>query len=222
MPPPTSKIAVPVVARAGSSSGRAGRRRPRTRSASSGRRSAARRPRTPCGRWLKTSLTTLGCADPRQVVGADHPLVVLRRRSRAPREALCRRAPTAGSVSTTRLWKRIIARWVCATARFSSLRGSGMIALRFFAAVLPAPRGRSKPSFAGMPAVGERLAHLQVDAVGLVELRRLRVARARRRRASRGRGSASGAWSSCGGETFSPSMTVVLSKVRSWSMNWPR
>ena len=57
-----------------------------------------------------------------------------------------------GSVSTTRLWKRIIARCVCATARFSSLRGSGMTALRFWATVLPAPRGRSKPALAGMPA----------------------------------------------------------------------
>jgi hypothetical protein len=47
------------------------------------------------------------------------------------------------------LWKRIIAVCVWATARFSSFRGSGMIALRFFAAVFPAPRGRSKPFFVG-------------------------------------------------------------------------
>ena len=53
-------------------------------------------------------------------------------------------------MSTTRLWKRIIAGCVWATARFSSLRGSGMIAFRFFAAVFPAPRGRSKP-FLGVP-----------------------------------------------------------------------
>ena len=47
-----------------------------------------------------------------------------------------------GSVSTTRLWKRMNARWVCATARFSSFRGSGITADD---GVAPA-RGRSKPS----------------------------------------------------------------------------
>ena len=52
-------------------------------------------------------------------------------------------------MSTTRLWNRIIAVCVWATARFSSLRGSGMIAFRFFAAVFPAPRGRSKPFLVG-------------------------------------------------------------------------
>ena len=59
----------------------------------------------------------------------------------------------AGSVSTTRLWKRTIARCVWATARFSSLRGSGMIALRFAFWVVPAPRGRSNPFLAGMPSI---------------------------------------------------------------------
>ena len=55
-------------------------------------------------------------------------------------------------MSTTRLWKRMKARWVWATARFSSLRGSGMIALRLAATVDPAPRGRSKPSIAASPS----------------------------------------------------------------------
>ena len=58
----------------------------------------------------------------------------------------------AGSVSTIRLWKRMNALCVWATARFSSLRKSGITALRFLAFVLPSPRGRSKPFIAGSPA----------------------------------------------------------------------
>jgi hypothetical protein len=41
----------------------------------------------------------------------------------------CAAGTDPGSVSTTRLWKRLIAAWVCAPARVSSLRGSGMIAV---------------------------------------------------------------------------------------------
>ena len=66
-------------------------------------------------------------------------------------------------MSTTRLWKRIIARWICPTARFSSFRSSGIVA--------PCPgvsRGRSKPCPAGRAVGG---AHLQVEAVA-VELGR--------------------------------------------------
>ena len=65
----------------------------------------------------------------------------------------CAVGTEAGSVSSTRLWKRIIAQWVWATARFSSLRGSGMIALRLAFWVEPAPRGRSKPGLAAMPSI---------------------------------------------------------------------
>ena len=53
-------------------------------------------------------------------------------------------AGSEANSSTTRLWKRIIARCVCATARFSSLRASGTIAS--FLLVL---RGRSKPCLSG-------------------------------------------------------------------------
>ena len=79
-------------------------------------------------------------------------------------------------MSTIRLWKRMNARWVCATARFSSLRLSGMIARRLAFCVVPAPRGRSWPSNAGIGVDRRGLAHLQVAVVG-VELRRLRLAR---------------------------------------------
>ena len=77
----------------------------------------------------------------------------------------------AGSVSTTRLWKRMKAQCVCATARFSSLRGSGISAVRLAVASARARRGRSKPR-AGPPLRGARL---QVHAVGLVELGRARI-----------------------------------------------
>ena len=57
------------------------------------------------------------------------------------------------------------AQWICATARFSSFRGSGMIASPL------ALRGRSEP---GGPAL--RRAFLEVDPVGGVELRRAGIA----------------------------------------------
>ena len=168
---------VPVVLAAGSSSDRAGRRRSRTRSAWSGRRSRARPPRTALRPPLKTLWTHAGLADPRQVVGANHPLVVLRHDLARLLEPLCRGRGRREACRRTRLWKRIIARCVWATARFSSLRGSGMTALRFFAAVLPT---------AGQVEAGLRRAGRASASVvpifrwrsSLVELRRLRVARA--------------------------------------------
>ena len=61
-------------------------------------------------------------------------------------------AGTDGAPETrwiTRLWKRIIAVCVCATIRFSSLRGSGMSAVRLVALLGPLPiRGRSWPCLA--------------------------------------------------------------------------
>ena len=56
--------------------------------------------------------------------------------------ALRNRWAVVGAVvsSTTLLWNRIIARWVWATMRFSSLRGSGISAVRS-----PLTRGRSWP-----------------------------------------------------------------------------
>ena len=50
--------------------------------------------------FLKTSLTTAGCADPGQEVGADHPLVVLGDDLSAPAELLTAAGVAAGSVST--------------------------------------------------------------------------------------------------------------------------
>ena len=64
-------------------------------------------------------------------------------------------------MSRTRLWKRMKARCVCATARFSSFRGSGMMALRFAATVRPAPRGRSNPCLGGMPSIADVLPSLK-------------------------------------------------------------
>ena len=54
-----------------------------------------------------------------------------------------------------------------------------MIAFRFCATVEPAPRGRSKPVLCGDALRGQRLAHLQVDPVRLVELGRLGIRRTR-------------------------------------------
>ena len=89
---------------------------------------------------------------------------------RAPRRAACRR---------TRLWKWIIARWVWATIRFSSLRGSGISALRLAALLGPVPDARQV-----VPGLGARRAAtaivvpgLEVQPVGRVELRRPGVAR---------------------------------------------
>ena len=111
-------------------------------------------------------------ADLGQVVGADHPLVVLG--DDLPRlvEAL-RRGTDAGSVSTTRLWNRIIARWTCATARFSSFRGSGISASRRARRALP-----FRPAGGRTPAPGRPVGtpHLQVQAVA-VELGRARILR---------------------------------------------
>jgi len=56
---------------------------------------------------------------------------VTRRRAARKRSV----AGIAPSESTTRLWNRMNAQWICATARFSSFRGSGMIAFRFAATV---------------------------------------------------------------------------------------
>ena len=56
-----------------------------------------------------------------------------------------------GRVSTIRLWNRMNAVWVCATARFSSLRKSGMIALLLALFDVQAPRGRSNPFSTGSP-----------------------------------------------------------------------
>ena len=58
------------------------------------------------------------------------------------------------------------AQWVCATARFSSFRGSGMIA---------SPLAGSARQV-GARRAALRRAHLEVHAVGLVELRRAGIA----------------------------------------------
>ena len=74
-----------------------------------------------------------------------------------------------GRVSTTRLWKRMKARWVCATARFSSFRGSGMRPSDGVVA-----RARQVEAVVGV-RVGS--AGLQVKQIGLVELRGVRIVR---------------------------------------------
>ena len=87
--------------------------------------------------------------------------------------------------------------------RFSLLRARGPGA------------ARQVEAFArGLALEGERLAHLQVDAVGGVELRRFRIGRPRavQRVEVEARGAA---WRSSAGETESPNVTLVLSKVRS-------
>jgi hypothetical protein len=79
------------------------------------------------------------------------------------------------SESTTRLWKRMKARCVCATARFSSfprvgdhrgalLCGSGALAAR-----------EVEPVHVGEGVDGIGLPHLEVEAVRLVEVRRFRI-----------------------------------------------
>ena len=57
------------------------------------------------------------------------------------------------SPATTRLWNRIIAAWVWATTRFSSLRWSGIAALRASEADPLPTRGTSKPTRAWSPPI---------------------------------------------------------------------
>ena len=126
---------------------------------------------------VNTSSTTAGSQILREVVGAQQPLVVQHHRGAGPRRNLSAAGVEAGSLSTTRLWKRIIARWCWATARFSSLRRSGISALRRLAAEPVAdPRQVEAVHRLVRQALGGP-AHLEVQPVGLVELRRLRVER---------------------------------------------
>jgi hypothetical protein len=86
------------------------------------------------------------------------------------------------------LWKRIIAAWVCATARFSSLRGSGTIARRLAFALEPAPRGRSKPVLGGGDGRAEHDRRLVEREVVVEELAEVGEARRDLRRAAAARG----------------------------------
>ena len=145
--------------RAGSCCARAGTRRRRTRSASSAPRSAPRRARTTLRPFGEHVVDDGRLADPRQVVVADHPLVVLDdERGGRSLEALRgrhgaerRRRRGCGSAMN--------ARWVWATARFSSLRGSGSSR----ACSRRCAEGRS-PSWASSRSAADRLgpAHPQL------------------------------------------------------------
>jgi hypothetical protein len=86
--------------------------------------------------------------DARQVVRPDHPLVVLGHDLSCGGEAPRRRHGGRQGVdhAVVEADHRAVR---LSHGEVSSLRGSGMIALRFFAAVLPAPLGRSKPTFVG-------------------------------------------------------------------------
>ena len=124
------------------------------------------------------------------------------------REPLRRRDAVVEVLSTTLLWKLIIAMWVCATIRFSSLRGSGISA--FCAAARPP-----------LPTRGQVVARLGLHALGRDRRTGLAGAgrrprrtsrtpgcRGRCRRASRGRAAVSGPAASSAGDSSSPSIDV--------------
>ena len=161
-----------------------------------------------------------GAADPRQVVRADHPLVVLRDELARLREAL------GGGHRGGEAVEHAV---VEADDRGVGLGDGQVLVVAGVGDDRPAWPSRSAGAARqveaglGRDAVrGDGLADLQVHAVGLVELGRGGVLRAgaverveveaRRARLQQLRAA----------RRSSPSITLVLSNVRSWSRNWPR
>ena len=185
-------------------------------------RRPARRPRTACRPLLKTLLTIDGLHDPRQVVGAQHPLVVAGDDVARRREALaCPASSSRASVDHA---------VVEADHRQVRLRHREVLVVALVGdegLPLLGPAARARPRAAGRSrrAPGSARTRSRRSCRSSDAGRRCRTwptpdRPGRRRRASPGPAPASALHERRGG-TLVPSVTSILSKMKSWSANWP-